>query len=229
VKLKKEGAQTVMIDAWDALGNHAIIQWVIYYDTTPPLMNITSPANGLFTNQSSVSITGNTEKNATATINDRPVTVDASGYFSTSIPLDKEGRNDITITITDPAGNRARTILNITKDTQVHLDISSPRDGQKTSKKNITLIGTAEPNSTVTVQGNAAHVQPDGSFFTEVALNEGKNVITVTMKDAAGNTKTTVVTVERTKTASKGNFIPGLGTVGILAALGMLIFLRWRK
>jgi uncharacterized protein YfaP (DUF2135 family) len=124
------------------------------------------------------------------------------------------------------AGNQATKTLAVTRDTELHYTISSPRNGQKTAKKSINVSGTTEPNSTVTVQGGAIRVQADGSFFSEIFLTEGKNIISVTVRDAAGNAGQSVITVERTKPAPQGIFIPGLDSLAVIGALFMMIIIQ---
>jgi len=64
-----------------------------------------------------------------------------------------------------------------------------------TSKKTQTLTGIAEPGSTVTVNGKKAKVAPDGKWSIEVELEEGTNIFSIVVKDAAGNTSQQSITI----------------------------------
>jgi hypothetical protein len=68
--------------------------------------------------------------------------------------------------------------------------IESPTNDNKQ-----TLTGTAEPGSTVMVNGKKATVDADGNWSIEVELTEGNNTFSVIVKDAAGNTTQQSVTI----------------------------------
>lgn len=67
--------------------------------------------------------------------------------------------------------------------------------GEETNKETFILAGSAEPLSTITVKrGTSSYdalVNDEGKFRIEgIALEEGKNVFTMSIKDQAGNTIT---------------------------------------
>jgi parallel beta-helix repeat protein len=228
VRLDKEGRQVISIDAYDTLKNHIYIEWIVYLDITPPDVKITIPVNNFITNQTAVDIKGRTERGANVTINEEPVTVDASGLFSARVSLDVEGPNAFLILVTDSAGNVGEELtITVIRDTAVQISLINPRNGQKTKWTNLTVSGKTEPGSTVSVQGSSASVRDDGSFSAEVFLAEGPNTITVTVRDKAGNTASTSVSVQKYK-ASKppASFIPGFGDLVALAAIGLPFIIR---
>ncbi|MFA6306562.1 MAG: helix-turn-helix domain-containing protein [Patescibacteria group bacterium] len=76
---------------------------------SPPLLIINSPAADLITGQTSLQITGQTEAEASLTINGQTVLTDKNGGFSQTISL-KNGINIITITANKKQG-RGSTVI----------------------------------------------------------------------------------------------------------------------
>ena len=89
-------------------------------DTIPPTLNVTSPAEGLVTNQSSLTVTGTTNdvtsKPVTVTVNGASVTVNSDGSWSKTITL-TNGNNTITIVATDRAGKTTTVTRTVKLDT----------------------------------------------------------------------------------------------------------------
>lgn len=89
-------------------------------DTVPPALTITSPADGLITNEESLTVSGTTNDvtstPVTVTVNGTPVTVQTNGSFSTTITL-KSGSNTITVVATDAAGLKTTITRTVTLDT----------------------------------------------------------------------------------------------------------------
>ena len=122
-----DGSHTVKFNASDNDGNAATQKSVTFkVDTVPPTLNVTSPAEGLVTNNATV----------TVKVNGTAVTVDASGNFSTTVTL-TEGSNTITVVATDSAGKATTVTRKVTLDTKAPIitDVSitpNPVDGGKT-------------------------------------------------------------------------------------------------
>lgn len=109
-------------------------------DTVPPALTITSPADGLITNEESLTVSGTTNDATstpvTVTVNGTPVTVQTNGSFTTTITL-KSGANTITVIATDAAGLKTTITRTVTLDTgaPVFQEISiipNPVDAGKT-------------------------------------------------------------------------------------------------
>lgn len=123
-----DGSHTVSITASDNDGNTAEEKSTTFtVDTVPPALNVTSPAENLITNSSSVTVAGTTNDatsspvTITITLNSADqgvVTVDSSGAFSKTITL-AEGANVIVVTATDSAGKTSSVTRNVTLDTTV--------------------------------------------------------------------------------------------------------------
>ncbi len=128
-------------------------------DQTPPVVKITSPANGFYTNQTSVPVAW---------------TVDGVNQTTQTTETLVEGANAITRSATDSAGNTGTAEITVTLDTQppvVH--ITSPVDG-----------ATLEDGNPIQVE-YTVDGQPQAP--TPFTLVEGENQIVVTNTDAAGN------------------------------------------
>ena len=182
-------------------GNH----FILLVDDLPPLLNITSPAQGQFINKNMVTVKGRTDVPETG----KPFTLrvgngqdlydatrDATGNFSVDVPLTKEGGNIITITATDWVGNVAQVKVDVIRDTiPPNLKITSPVDWLMTNITNVTVTGETEPTATLKIKGKSVPVRPDGTFSEVVNLTENINVIDVKAWDLANNTRTEKVNV----------------------------------
>jgi hypothetical protein len=169
-------------------------------DTTKPTLSVTSPADGLLTRDSVVTVTGTVsdQSTVTVTINGAPVTV-TNGSFQGAVSV-QEGTNVITIKATDSYNNTTTIVRNIVRDsTPPSLTISAPSIGIITNQSSITVSGTATDTHAVTisVNGTAVSLAQNGSWTGTAALKQGTNTITVVAADAVGNT----VTISRTVTA----------------------------
>lgn len=121
-----DGQHTIRVDASDFDGNAATQKSVAFkVDTVPPTLNITSPSEGIITNNASLTVSGKTNdatsSPVTVTIklnsgNAENVQVEESGTFSKVVTL-SPGRNTITIVATDSAGKSTTIIRNVTLDT----------------------------------------------------------------------------------------------------------------
>ncbi|SCJ87401.1 Uncharacterised protein [uncultured Eubacterium sp.] len=118
-----DGAHTVTVDVQDNDGNKAAQKSTTFtVDTVPPVLNITSPADNLITNQASCVVAGTTNdatsSPVTLTVNGNTVTVNADGSFSKTITL-AEGSNTITVKSVDKASKETTVVRHVTLDTSV--------------------------------------------------------------------------------------------------------------
>ncbi len=118
-----DGSHIVTVNCSDNDGNTAIQKSTAFtVDTVPPALNITSPTEGLITNNANVVVSGTTNDTTSSpvalTVNGQVVNVNANGSFSTTLTL-AEGNNVITIKATDKAGKFTTVIRNVTLDTTV--------------------------------------------------------------------------------------------------------------
>lgn len=116
-----DGEHTLSFTANDNDGNAAAAKTVTFkVDTVPPTLSVTSPADGLVTNKSTVTVAGTTNdvtsKPVTVTVNGTSVTVGADGSFSKDINL-QNGSNTITVIAKDAAGKTTTVTRKVTLDT----------------------------------------------------------------------------------------------------------------
>lgn len=123
-----DGSHTVTINCKDHDGNAAAEKSTTYtVDTVPPTLYVTSPADGLITATSSVTVAGTTNDatsspvTVTILLNGKDqgaVTVASNGTFSKVITL-KEGSNTIVVKAKDAAGKESSVTRTVTLDTSV--------------------------------------------------------------------------------------------------------------
>lgn len=117
-----DGTHTIKLNATDNDGNVAEQKTVTFkVDTVPPTLNITSPIDGLITNNSTLEVNGitndATSSPVTLKVNNKAVTVEGNGSFATTISL-VEGDNAITIIATDSAGKTTTITRTVVLDTK---------------------------------------------------------------------------------------------------------------
>jgi len=162
-----EGVNTITRSATDAAGNVGTASITVTLDTKPPVVVITSPANGLLTNKTPVAVAWSVDGVAQTTQLTQALT---------------EGVNTITRSATDAAGNVGIASITVTLDTKPPVVvITSPANGLLTNKTPVAVAWS--------VDGVAQTTQ-----LTQ-ALAEGINTITRTATDAAGNVGTASITV----------------------------------
>ena len=115
-----DGSHTVTINCADNDGNSATEKSTTFtVDTVPPVLNVTSPDDGLITNKSTVVVAGTTNDSTsspvTLTVNGNTVSVGSDGSFSTTVTL-SEGENTITIEAVDKAGKASTVTRTVTLD-----------------------------------------------------------------------------------------------------------------
>ena len=108
-----DSAHTIQVDVSDNDGNKATRKTAtVKVDTTPPVLNITAPVDGLWTNKTTVGVTGTTNDATSSPVsvaitvngNDQgAVTVGSNGAFTHNVTL-TEGENAIVVKATDAAG-----------------------------------------------------------------------------------------------------------------------------
>lgn len=114
-----------------------------------------------------------------------------------------DGNNTADLTITDNDGNVSdkATVNFIVSTAAPTLDVTSPVDKLITNYPAVTVTGRAAAGSdavtlsSVTVNGTKVTVGQDGTFSTDVAINEGDNTITIVATDSLGKATTVTRTV----------------------------------
>lgn len=149
-----QGQHTVIVDAEDNDGNAAEQKSVTFtVDTVPPTLDVTSPAEGLITNSSTISVIGVTNDATSSPVTVKislngedqgAVSVGGDGGFTKSVTL-KEGSNQIVVTATDSAGKSSSVTRNVTLDTSVPQITSAtitpnPADAGATVIVSVTIV-----------------------------------------------------------------------------------------
>lgn len=193
--LLTEGLHWVNVSARDNFGNYNSTVWSFTVDTIPPYLAVLGPPDGLLTNSLNARVEGLTETGVDLRVNGISTLVLGNGSFSTFVGL-IEGGNPISVVATDLAGNFARVDLTVYRDTiPPPLMVTEPVSGSWVNYPTVIVKGISEQGATVSVGGQLAIVQSDGSFEVPVALVEGSNLINLTATDMAGNGASTQVTV----------------------------------
>lgn len=108
-----EGTNPIVVVAVDAAQHTTIVQTRATVDTTPPVVQVATPPDGLETNQSTVLVRGSVDDlNATVLVNGQMLRPDPSGRWQTSVAL-VAGGNTILVSAVDVAGNRASRSLHV--------------------------------------------------------------------------------------------------------------------
>lgn len=74
------------------------------------------------------------------------------------------------------------------------LDIETPKPQTVTSDRRIDVLGTTDPDGTLTINGVSVLVRSDGKFFDQVTLDPGVNKLVIVATSRLG--KTTTKTIE---------------------------------
>ena len=142
-------------------------------------------------------MSGTAEIGATLTVNGAAVTVDASGGWTTSVTPAGDGPLAVTAVATDAAGNSATDTRDLTVDTVAPAVAITTIEGgddlidAAEAAGGITVSGTAEIGSTLTVNGAAVTVDASGGWTTSVTpAGDGPLTVTAVATDAAGNSAT---------------------------------------
>jgi parallel beta-helix repeat protein len=225
-----EGPNIILFEASDLAGNTAALTRTVVLDTTPPFIDLASPANGSYTNVRETTVSGRTEPGAKVLVNGQ-VLINSGGRFSLAVALDSDA-NVLSVTAIDPAGNQNTTLVTVLVDTVApSIGILSPRAGHHTLGRGITIRGTTEPYATVSAWDRSAVAGADGSFLLNVTLFYGNNTLLVKSTDRAGNANTVDWSVVRDRPAAG----PGSPWAAALAALCVWLavqnaaILAWRR
>ena len=191
-----EGESTLTILAADAAGNTRESSRTLIIDTLPPVISELSPAQGTTVASPATTVRGRVADTTAVsiTLNNVAAVVASDGSFVVeNVPV-AEGENRFVVAAADAAGHIATADLVLSgKDrtpppAPTLLPVNSP-----TRLDFLTLEGSAEPGSTVTVAGGAEPIvtrasMGTGMFTAIVSLARGNNSFSVTAADPGGNT-----------------------------------------
>ena len=118
-----EGKYTINVISWDTANNSANAHVKVEYDKTPPLIEIFSPVDDVYTNLDTIEIKGRVLGASTAILNDNTIDLNLNKTFSFILVL-IDGMNNITIRARDAAGNENATNIVVNLDTSILLEIT---------------------------------------------------------------------------------------------------------
>jgi len=186
-------------------GNY-MIRAIVNYEVTAPV--ITSPSDGLFTNQSTVVVKGEAAPTTTVHIFNngeevKSAEVHNDGTFSVEIAL-SDGENVLTAKSSTERGmtEESAPIKVVLDQNKPTLAITNPKDGDKTNRETVTVEGTVEDANLDWVKVNGVNAKVEnGKYSARIMLNEGINEIKVVAKDKAGNRKAETISIDVKYTA----------------------------
>ena len=196
-----------------------------YVDTNSPLAPmIASPLNNSFTSNTQPSVLGIGEVGATVTVTDGVggsslcvATVNSSGNWSCTSSSLAEGAHTLVATQTDVASNPAsgasnQVVLNVDTTSPDAPVIEHPVDLAYVGARSQILEGTCEEGAIVSVSGTGINPRPvlatcaNAKFEIHVMLTatDGDKTVTISQKDAAGNSTAGSDKTYKLKTSSSG-------------------------
>lgn len=188
-----EGQNTISVDASDLAGNKGTAIVTVNLDTANPQIFVTTPADGLLTRNSRLTVSGTVSEPLTSLlVNGQAVTVNSLA-FTTTVTL-SEGANSIVLEAIDRAGNKGAVTFNVTLDSTPPTVPALESLTTPVNNPIVVVKGSAEPGSSVTLSVGGvqlANTTADavGLFsFTGLTLTEGETIFTAQATDLAGNT-----------------------------------------
>jgi hypothetical protein len=215
------GSNVLTMTSRDAAGNTSsdvlTVTRNVAPDTTAPTVTIAAPTSGTtyVTTSATVTLSGTASDNVAATqvswVNNRGGSGTATGTasWSTAAITLQTGSNVLTMTSRDAAGNTGSDVLTVTRNVAADtsapsVTVAGPTSAATYAASTATLVlsGTSADNVGVTQVtwlnsrgGSGTAAGTTNWSVASVTLQSGANVITVTARDAAGNTATDVITV----------------------------------
>ena len=178
-------------------GDGWYIDDVAIYDTTAPVLTLSTLQDKTSTSNEVFNITGKISASNTIkslTINGADVALQSNGVFSYAMLL-KPGMNLITSVATDAAGIQTTDSRTITFDSSLpKFAITDPADNATSRLASIRFKGTADAALSLAWRINGGSVQPmgiaEGLFDATIPLLSGLNTIEVTATDGSGRSNT---------------------------------------
>jgi len=186
-----DGTYAIYIRATDHVGNSRIATVTgVTIDTTPPVIDISSPVDGYLTNDITVIVSGTTEPNLDIMVNGIGAKATRLGLFSVTLVLSIDGDYELVVRAQDDAGNWGQASVSVTIDTTPpDITILTPLNNSRTNAPLATIAGHVDAGARVSVNGWTADINGTNWSFAGLHLSEGDNTIFLTATDALGNTR----------------------------------------
>jgi hypothetical protein len=209
------GANTVNVNATDNAGNVKSDNRTIYYDPNAPILTVSVPPDNSTVATSFITVSGNVNETSTVAVtvnNGSPQFSSIAGNtFSINVNL-TPGVNTVTVAATDLAGNTSSAKRTITYDaSKLTLAVTNPSQDMTTSAATMVLMGTVTNSSkeitvTITMDGQTyTSLVTNGIFKQSLTFTTAKQyIITVSARDAAGNSSSVTRNVIYSPVAAGG-------------------------
>ncbi|MFP7476840.1 Ig-like domain-containing protein [Terribacillus saccharophilus] len=193
----QEPGDLITVVVTDPAGNisNPVIVPVENSDTDAPEVPVVDPVTDADT-----ALSGDAEPDSTVVItlpdgSSVEAPVDSNGSWEAEIPAQEPGE-EITVVVTDPVGNVSNPVIVPVENSDTDapgVPVVDPVTDADTS-----LSGDAEPDSTVVItlpDGSTveAPVDGDGNWEAEIPVQEHGDIITVVVRDPAGNVSNPVI------------------------------------
>jgi len=216
-----EGENLLVLSAEDRAGNRRSVALVIFYDSNPPPLDILGPDASRTLGSPNATLVLRTEAGVIVQVGN--FTMTAAGAI-VEIPLRlNEGRNLLSVSVSDLAGNSVLRGLALTVDTVSPTISFTLGDNVTTQNATYFLTGLTERGALVTVGGYAVFADGQGSFAVPIHLAAGQNVVEVVARDSAGNvgSGTLRVFVSEPTLAQPPGLAAPAGGAALLLVLGL--------
>jgi len=217
----EEGSNTVTVVSMDRLSNVATVRFIATLDTVEPFLNVQSHEDGDWVPGTEVVLTGIVEADCTLTVNGEVVTVDDTN-FTAPVHL-SSGNNVVVLRAVDPAGNVYTEELNLhVANEPPWINLETPEEGAQYAQREVRVLGTVQPGSTVTVNGRRVTIK-QGLLDELLILPEGLSTIIIEAEDSAGNVHSVSrhVTVDNIDPVLTLNTIPERTNEPVLTVSGL--------
>jgi hypothetical protein len=191
-----EGRNALVATARNPLGEASASRGVAR-DSLPPELSAAAALDRPITAEPAIEITGRVRDAGSpvqVVVNGSPAVV-VDGAFRAQAPLSL-GANEIAVEATDAAGNRSRSVLEITRGERPVIRIEAPGAGVRARTGALEVTGGVSglPAPLVDVNGAPAVVAA-GRFRTSVPLAEGRQTLVATARNALGEARAEVAVV----------------------------------
>ncbi len=218
-----DGSKTVTVTQTDAFGGTGSATSTYVKDTTPPVIEIASPAAGTVTT-STIALTGTCETGLTVMLTGDITSMNttcSNGQFSATVTLNQPaGSKTVIASQTDIAGNFGSDSRSFILDNPPTIAITGPASGT-VAISGVMLTGTCTTGVPITVSGTGVNQSStatctSGAFSTPITFSDGtgSKAITVTQTDTyglSGSASTTLISDTNPVITITG---PAQGTIG---------------
>ena len=223
----EDGVYTILVRAYDLVGNFNETSVTFTIDTTAPTLVISSPTNGSYVNSANVTISW-AGSDATV-ISYYEVRIDSGDWSmlnGTNMIFNDlgDGSHNVTVRAYDLLGNHRNVTSSFKIDTVAPtVNITSPSNGTYVMSSSLTVKWTANDDSSVAHQlmkvDNGTWKEMPRNYSSMTGLRDGNHTIGVKIIDIAGNNATMYISVVIDTTAPTATVSPTGNSVEVNASL----------